>query len=51
MPAVVKLHAFNAFLILALLPFSRLVHVISVPLTYLARPWQVVTWYRERKAG
>lgn len=51
MPLVVKLHAFNAFLLLALLPFSRLVHVVSVPLTYLARPWQVVVWYRERKAG
>lgn len=47
LPAVVKLHAFNAFLILALFPFSRLVHVVSVPLGYLARPWQVVVWYRE----
>ena len=51
LPAVVKLHAFNAFLILALFPFSRLVHVISVPLTYLSRPYQIVIWYRERRAG
>ena len=51
LPAVVKLHAFNAFLILALFPFSRLVHVVSVPLTYMARPYQVVVWYRERRAG
>jgi nitrate reductase gamma subunit len=49
LPFVVKLHAFNAFLILALFPFSRLVHVISVPLTYLARPYQVVIWYRQRR--
>lgn len=48
LPTVVKLHAFNAFLLLALLPFSRLVHVISVPIGYLARPWQVVVWYRSR---
>jgi nitrate reductase gamma subunit len=48
MPAVVKLHAFNAFLILALFPFSRLVHVVSVPLSYLSRPYQVVIWYRSR---
>ena len=47
LPAVVKLHAFNAFLILALFPFSRLVHVVSVPLTYLARPYQIVVWYRK----
>ena len=51
LPTVVKLHAFNAFLILALFTFSRLVHVISVPLSYLGRPYQVVVWYRERRAG
>ncbi len=51
LPTVVKLHAFNAFFIVALFPFSRLVHVVSVPLTYLARPYQVVVWYRERRAG
>lgn len=48
LPMVVKLHAFNAFLLIAVFPFSRLVHVISVPLGYLARPYQVVVWYRER---
>lgn len=51
LPAVVKLHAFNAFLIIALFPFSRLVHVVSVPLTYLARPYQVVIWYRARNSS
>ena len=35
-------------LLVALLPFSRLVHALSVPLGYLARPYQVVIWYRER---
>jgi len=48
LPGVVKLHAFNAFLLIAVFPFSRLVHVISVPLGYLTRPYQVVVWYRER---
>jgi len=48
LPTVVKLHAFNAFLIIAVFPFSRLVHVISVPLGYLTRPYQVVVWYRQR---
>ena len=49
LPTVVKLHAFNAFLLVALLPFSRLVHALSVPLGYLARPYQVVIWYREQR--
>ena len=48
LPWIVKFHAFNAFLLLAVFPFSRLVHVVSVPLGYLARPWQVVIWYRQR---
>ncbi len=48
MPPVVKLHAFNAFFLLALFPFSRLVHVVSVPLAYLSRPYQIVVWNRQR---
>jgi nitrate reductase gamma subunit len=51
LPTVVKLHAFNAFLLIAVFPFSRLVHVISVPLGYLTRPYQVVVWYRQRTRG
>lgn len=46
MPTVVKVHAVNAFVLLALFPYSRLVHIVSVPLTYLARPYQVVVWNR-----
>jgi nitrate reductase gamma subunit len=46
LPVVVKVHAVNAFFLVAIFPFSRLVHVISVPLSYLARPYQVVVWYR-----
>ncbi len=49
MPFIVKLHATNAFFLIALFPFSRLVHVVSIPLAYIARPYQVVVWYRQRK--
>jgi len=48
LPAVVKIHAVNAFVLVALFPFSRLVHIVSVPVTYLWRPFQVVIWYRRR---
>lgn len=44
MPAVVQVHAVNAFVLIALLPFSRLVHALSVPVIYLVRPYQVVVW-------
>lgn len=50
LPAVVKVHAVNAFVLVALFPFSRLVHIVSVPLSYLARPYQVTIWNRRRGA-
>ena len=43
-PFMAKLHIVNAFLILLLLPFTRLVHLLSVPFSYLWRPYQVVIW-------
>ncbi len=46
LPWIVKLHAFNAFLLIALFPFSRLVHVVTLPLEYLSRAPQLVIWNR-----
>lgn len=48
LPLSVKIHAVNAFVLIGLLPFSRLVHLISIPLGYLARPLQVVVWNRRQ---
>ncbi len=48
MPLPVKVHMINAFVILALFPFTRLVHIVTLPLPYLFRPYQVVIWYRKR---
>ncbi|MCC7353371.1 MAG: respiratory nitrate reductase subunit gamma [Anaerolineae bacterium] len=47
LPWVVKLHMLGGFLIIALFPFTRLVHVVTFPITYLWRPYQVVIWNRE----
>lgn len=46
MPILVKIHVIDAFLLLALIPFSRLAHVLSIPLPYLFRPPQRVVWNR-----
>jgi nitrate reductase gamma subunit len=40
-----QLHALSAFLLFAIWPFTRLVHVFSAPLGYLTRPYIV---YRSR---
>lgn len=43
-----RLHALLAWLLLAMWPFTRLVHVFSAPLGYLTRPYVV---YRSRDHG
>ncbi len=49
LPALIRFHMFNGFVIFALFPFTRLVHVFTVPVTYLWRPYQVVIWNRRRR--
>ncbi len=45
LPLVAKLHIFCAWLIFALVPFTRLVHILVAPLPYLWRKPEVVRWY------
>jgi nitrate reductase gamma subunit len=45
LPFLVQFHIVGAWLLLALFPFSRLVHVLVVPNPYLWRPPQVVRWH------
>ena len=49
MPILVKLHIINAFLIITVFPFTRLVHILVVPNPYLWRKTQVVLWNWDRK--
>jgi nitrate reductase gamma subunit len=46
LPTIVKLHALLGFGLIALFPFTRLVHVVTVPVTYLWRSYQLVVWNR-----
>jgi nitrate reductase gamma subunit len=48
MPWPMKLHAVNAFLLVALVPYTRLAHALVAPLQYLWRLPQVVIWRRPR---
>lgn len=53
LPAIVKFHAVNAFVLVALFPFSRLVHIVSLPVSYAWRPYLLFFWNRRgaRPAG
>ena len=46
LPFVVQVHILNAFVIVLILPFTRLVHFLSVPVKYIWRPHQIVRWNR-----
>jgi len=48
MPLLVKAHIINAFLIILVFPFTRLVHVLVVPNPYLWRKTQVFLWNWDR---
>lgn len=48
LPPVVQWHLLWGFVIIALIPFTRLVHALTFPITYLWRPLQVVIWNRTR---
>src|SRR3990172_5680786 len=48
LPLLTKIHALNAFVLVGLFPFTRLVHMLSVPIAYLWRPYQVVMWHRRQ---
>lgn len=43
-PWMVKLHIIGAYLIVLLIPFSRMVHFLVIPFNYMWRPYQQVYW-------
>jgi nitrate reductase gamma subunit len=45
LPWVVKLHITNFYLLIGIMPFTRLVHILVAPNPYLWRKPQVVRWY------
>jgi nitrate reductase gamma subunit len=49
LPLAVKLHILNAYALVAVFAFSRLVHMLVVPVHYLWRPYQLVIWNWNRK--
>ncbi len=45
MKPLAQVHVVVAFLIIGLIPFTRLVHFLVAPFHYILRPFQVVRWY------
>ena len=49
MPWVIKIHVALSFTLILLIPFTRLVHLLVPPFSYIWRPYQKVIWYWNRK--
>lgn len=50
MPLAVKVHMVNACVIIAVFPFTRLVHMLVAPIPYAWRKAQVARWVKPRRA-
>lgn len=48
LPFWVKFHFLNGFVVVLLLPFTRLIHLLTFPVSYLWREHQVVIWNKAR---
>ncbi len=49
LPWLVKLHFVGGFVIIALVPFTRLIHALVIPIEYLWRPYRVIVWNRRQE--
>ncbi len=49
LPWIIKAHIVGAYVIILLIPFSRLVHFLVPPINYIWRPYQQVIWYWNKK--
>jgi nitrate reductase gamma subunit len=49
-PMLFKLHIIGAWVLIALVPFTRLMHVLAVPLGYIFRAPQLVLWNNPRRS-
>ena len=51
MPFFIKVHVALAFLIVGLIPFTRLMHMLVYPFVFIGRAAQVVIWNRDHKTA
>lgn len=49
MPWLVQMHIISAFIMIAIIPFTRFVHFLVAPIDYLWRGYQLVIWNWNRK--
>ncbi len=49
LPVMVKIHIASAFLLVGMIPYTRFMHFLVYPFSYLWRQYQVVIWNKREK--
>jgi nitrate reductase gamma subunit len=48
LPLIVKIHVVSTFVFFMILPYTRLIHMLAYPFTYLWREYQLVIWNKRK---
>lgn len=51
LPVMVKIHIIATFVFLGMIPYTRFIHILVYPFSYLWREFQVVVWNKSKKSG
>lgn len=49
LPFMIRLHIVSAFILIAMIPFTRFMHFLVYPFAYLWRPYQLVIWNNKKQ--
>lgn len=50
LPLIVKIHISTAFILIGMIPYTRLMHFLVYPFAYLWREYQVVIWNKNHQS-
>ena len=49
LPFMIRLHIVSAFILIGMIPFTRFMHFLVYPFSYLWRPYQLVIWNNKKQ--
>jgi nitrate reductase gamma subunit len=49
LPVMVRIHVISAFVLIGMIPFTRFIHFLVYPFSYLWREYQLVIWNKKKK--
>ena len=48
LPVIVKIHVISAFILIGMIPYTRFIHFLVYPFSYLWREYQLVIWNKKK---